>query len=134
MLKRFMRIIHGRPGPAGAVWVACPHCSSLNCIARGSPTPCQQCAGLLDTRLYPCDCGSPACDNPAQQTFDPALLRRARRALGLSQSQLAQLLGVTRNTLSRWERGEVQPSAPGTLFLALERLGWRPEEEQQDLP
>ena len=33
-------------------------------------------------------------------------LRRQRRRLGLSQAALAQRLGVTANTVARWERGE----------------------------
>ena len=39
------------------------------------------------------------------------LFRLARRALGLNQSELARLLGVTRATVSNWERGTVPPVA-----------------------
>ena len=34
-------------------------------------------------------------------------LRRLRRRLGLTQVQLAARVGVTENTLARWERGTV---------------------------
>ena len=49
-------------------------------------------------------------------------LRRRREALGLSQAQLAALVGVHANTVARWERGEVRIPHPGMLDLALEAL------------
>lgn len=36
-------------------------------------------------------------------------LRTRRQELGLMQSQLADLVGVTQQTISRWESGEVTP-------------------------
>ncbi|MCP5117482.1 MAG: helix-turn-helix domain-containing protein [bacterium] len=36
-------------------------------------------------------------------------IRRAREAAGLPQHTLAVILGVTTNTLARWERGEMAP-------------------------
>jgi transcriptional regulator with XRE-family HTH domain len=36
-------------------------------------------------------------------------LAARRRALGLTQEQLAELLNVERTTVARWERGQVQP-------------------------
>jgi transcriptional regulator with XRE-family HTH domain len=39
----------------------------------------------------------------------PALLRRIRELRGWTQTKLAAKLGVTANTVARWERGEVQP-------------------------
>ena len=48
-------------------------------------------------------------------------LRDFRRGVELTQAQLAALLGVTGNTLARWERGEMAP--PGHLLpLALTAL------------
>lgn len=47
-------------------------------------------------------------------------VRAARRKLGLPQEKLAEKLGVTRNTISRWELGEVSPSAEN--LIALDRL------------
>ena len=37
----------------------------------------------------------------------PADLRRLRYRLGLSQAGFAGLVGVTTNTVARWERGEL---------------------------
>jgi transcriptional regulator with XRE-family HTH domain len=36
-------------------------------------------------------------------------LARRRKALGLTQEALAELLGVERSTVARWERGETAP-------------------------
>lgn len=47
-------------------------------------------------------------------------VRSVRKKLDLSQEGLAEKLGVTRNTVSRWERGEVSPSADN--LIALNRL------------
>ncbi|MBI4575355.1 MAG: helix-turn-helix transcriptional regulator [Planctomycetes bacterium] len=44
------------------------------------------------------------------QDMDPGTIRDRRRGLGLTQAQLAFALGVTPNTVARWERGEVRPS------------------------
>lgn len=44
----------------------------------------------------------------------------ARKKLGLSQEQLAEALGVSRNTIGRWERGEFSPSAD--KMAKLERM------------
>lgn len=52
----------------------------------------------------------------------PEDLRTRRRRLGLSQTQLAEQLGVTQNTISRWELGEMEIANPTMLRLALERL------------
>ena len=35
----------------------------------------------------------------------PRTLKRVRRALGLTQAQLAKELDYTRNSVARWERG-----------------------------
>lgn len=43
-----------------------------------------------------------------------------RKALNLSQERLAEKLGVSRNTISRWERGNFNPSAEN--LNALNRL------------
>ena len=46
----------------------------------------------------------------------PYLVRRARLALGQTQSQFAEQFEVDDGTVSRWERGKLRPSpaiAPG---------------------
>jgi DNA-binding transcriptional regulator YiaG len=39
--------------------------------------------------------------------MQPSELKRIRRRLGVTQAALAALVGVTGNTIARWERGEV---------------------------
>ena len=65
-----------------------------------------------------------------------------RKAAGLTQEQLGQLLGVTRQAVSRWESGQTTPDA-ATLAALCERLhvsadyvllGKEPEEEQSAAP
>jgi transcriptional regulator with XRE-family HTH domain len=53
-------------------------------------------------------------------------LREARRAAGVLQEELAQSLGVTQGTLSRYETGE--QAIPGPLLVAwVAKLGLRLE-------
>ena len=47
------------------------------------------------------------------------LARRARRAARLSQERFAELLGIHRVTLSRWETGSVPPKAPADRLLRI---------------
>jgi non-specific serine/threonine protein kinase len=49
-------------------------------------------------------------------------LRERRRELGMSQSQLGAVLGISANTIARWEREEQAIGSPLLLSLALERL------------
>ena len=37
-------------------------------------------------------------------------IQRIRRALALTQAKFADLIGVSRNTIMRWESGETAPS------------------------
>ncbi|MEC7521653.1 MAG: type II TA system antitoxin MqsA family protein [Myxococcota bacterium] len=48
----------------------------------------------------------------------PSVLRAARRALGLKQSELAQLLETTDSTISRWENGKEPARRPVQMALA----------------
>ncbi len=49
-------------------------------------------------------------------------LRFRRKALGLSQAQLALRLDIPRNTIARWERGEMRIEHGEVLNLALREL------------
>jgi len=40
----------------------------------------------------------------------PSLMRTIRKALGLSQEQMANLIGVTRQMVNYYERGDAYPS------------------------
>lgn len=64
-------------------------------------------------------------DGPSHDQLTGAGLAAVRHKLGLSQSQLADLLGIPVNTLARWERGDVTIRHPRILSLALEALGDR---------
>lgn len=46
-------------------------------------------------------------------------LREARRQRGLSQMQLAELTGVSRNTISSIETGQFNPTAKLALILCI---------------
>jgi DNA-binding transcriptional regulator YiaG len=48
---------------------------------------------------------------PTRARVTPASIRRHRLRLGLSQADLAQLLGVSTNTVVRWEAGTSGPRA-----------------------
>jgi transcriptional regulator with XRE-family HTH domain len=45
-------------------------------------------------------------------------LRELRTTANLSQTQLAKLMGISRNAVSQWEAGETQPSAKRLILLA----------------
>lgn len=57
------------------------------------------------------------------ETFDFALtLRCYRRSLGLDQAELAELLDVAQNTISRWEAGSRTPRDPVEVLMRLYEL------------
>jgi predicted ATPase/DNA-binding CsgD family transcriptional regulator/DNA-binding XRE family transcriptional regulator len=69
----------------------------------------------MDTqRIVPCT---------TEAALNPDELRYRRQALHLSQAQLGRALGVTRNSVARWERGELPIRHPELVALALDRLG-----------
>lgn len=52
----------------------------------------------------------------------PQEIKQRRVNLELSQTQLAEKLSVSQNTIARWERGELEPKHPGMLILAFQAL------------
>jgi len=52
-------------------------------------------------------------------------LRRLRRRFGLTQAAFADLVGVTANTVARWERGEMrmQPAMDRLVRLSVGEAG-----------
>lgn len=54
--------------------------------------------------------------------MQPEKIRMRRKRLGLTQQELGKHLGVSGNTVARWERGEVVPESPEMLRLALDGL------------
>ena len=50
----------------------------------------------------------------------PEELRARRIRLDLSQASLAEDLGVTQHTISRWEEGKIKLTAPRSLWLDVE--------------
>lgn len=63
-----------------------------------------------------------------RSVITPEAIRAWRKARGLSQTELADALGVTWRTVSNWERGA---SIPRMVGLALRGLGDKPEEESR---
>lgn len=59
----------------------------------------------------------------------PEELRQRRKSLRLSQLSLAEALGVTQHTVSRWEEGKISLTAPRSLWLDVEMK--RIEREQR---
>ncbi|MBV9595947.1 MAG: tetratricopeptide repeat protein [Chloroflexi bacterium] len=70
--------------------------------------------------------GAESVDGATSAELTPAALRARRGRLGLSQRELAKLLGVTATTIARWERGEQVIGAPKLVRLALDHLAEGP--------
>ncbi len=60
----------------------------------------------------------------------PATLRQLRRRLGLSQAKLAALIGVTSNTVARWERGELGMKRTTARLIQLVTAEWKPKDNK----
>ncbi|MGA3047223.1 MAG: helix-turn-helix domain-containing protein [Terracidiphilus sp.] len=69
-------------------------------------------------------------DNTTMKEFDqecltpiielsPAMIRRIRTEAAISQSVFAAHLNVTTGVVSKWERGEKQPSGPAAKLLSI---------------
>ena len=55
-----------------------------------------------------------------------AELRRLRKQLGWTQAQLAEAVGVARNTVARWERDELAMRATAERLIRLLAAQGRP--------
>ena len=65
----------------------------------------------------------------------PARLIQARRELGLTQEQVAGKVGLSRNSIARYERGEVGPSPVALNMLAslyAKPVSWFFSEEEEE--
>lgn len=69
--------------------------------------------------------------NLPENLFFGDLLRRFRKRKRLNQTQLAERIEVSRETVSLWERGEYQPEADRILYKIVEVLGLSAQEQQQ---
>ena len=63
----------------------------------------------------------------------PEEIRISREELGLTQEALATALGVTADTVARWESGAAQPESGKMLELALDALEIRLALEDEQL-
>ena len=53
-------------------------------------------------------------------------LKETRKELGLTQKAFGDMLGISPNTIARYERGEMQPQHPVVLEMAIEYLRLQP--------
>lgn len=56
------------------------------------------------------------------KNISPAMMRKYRLWLNLTQEAIADLFGVHLETYSRWERGAVKPESPNLVALSFETL------------
>lgn len=64
----------------------------------------------------------------------PAELRQRRKALRLSQVDLAEALGVTQHTVSRWEEGKITLTPPRSMWLDVEMKRIEREQHRKQAP
>lgn len=62
----------------------------------------------------------------------PAQIKAARVARGLTQSEIAERLGVSANTWARWERGELEIGNETMLARALRSIPKRTAKDRPD--
>jgi putative transcriptional regulator len=53
------------------------------------------------------------------ETLSPREIRQLREAAGVSQDIFALHIGVSKDLVSKWERGEKKPSGPSLKLLSL---------------
>ena len=65
-------------------------------------------------------------DEVKRARFSPALIQKLRKRLGLTQSDMATLVGVSPATIGFWESGDTAPrDANRAALVALRKLGRR---------
>lgn len=62
--------------------------------------------------------------------FSPAMIRKLRELLGMTQEQLAACCGVQRTTVTLWESGLRNPS--GSAAVLLEQLKEKAEKQAKN--
>lgn len=82
------------------------------------------CPAYMRIRIYSqgikvCAVPLPTCGIPKGMTALARKIREARRKLGLKQGELAEALGVTQGTVSRWETGGQTPDYVVLMRLAI---------------
>jgi putative transcriptional regulator len=65
--------------------------------------------------------------------FPSEKVKPLRQQLGLKQAELADKLGVTRELISMWERGDRIPSGPAAILLSQEAARAILETEEKTL-
>ena len=55
------------------------------------------------------------------EALSPREIRQLRETAGVSQEVFAQHIGVSKDLVSKWERGEKKPSGPSLKLLSLVR-------------
>lgn len=55
-------------------------------------------------------------------------IRAIRKSVGLTQAQLASVMGVKQPTVSLWETGDAAPASTALRLLIAYRDGYRPED------
>ncbi|MBX3232945.1 MAG: helix-turn-helix domain-containing protein [Labilithrix sp.] len=88
---------------------------------------CRRCrASFVDGRLLERFDLAIACDLAMRGPADGETFRFLRKAIGLAAATLAELLGVSAETISRWENGQRAVDGPAWITvgtLVLERAG-----------
>ena len=71
----------------------------------------------------------PVVPSDFEYQFSPSALKQVRDRLSLSQAQLAKMLDLPVNTISRWERGETTPDANSlaAIYSIAKERGLEPE-------
>jgi len=86
------------------------------------------------SRALPADAiGEPKARPGRKRTFSAERLKAKRLAFGLSQAQMAQLLGISALSQWKWESGQVTPRA-GKLERYFEVMGMGKREALRALP